>query len=57
MNQSTPPPFFKNTHPQRLKEMKEATLARAKARGGGNQAEKDRLRQDREMQRRIAAAQ
>lgn len=32
-------------------------MARAKARGGGNQAEKDRARQDREMQRRIAAAQ
>lgn len=42
---------------QRLKEMREATLARAKKRSGGNQAEQDRMRQDREMQRRIAAAQ
>jgi hypothetical protein len=43
--------------PQRLKEMKEANRERAKRRGGGNQAEQDRARQEREMQRRIAAAQ
>ena len=40
-----------------LSERMEANRERAKQRSGGNTAEKDRARQEREMQRRIAAGQ
>ncbi len=57
MEQDIRPLLTRIPNTQRLREMKEANRERAKQRSGGNTAEKDRARQEREMQRRIAAAQ
>lgn len=39
-----------------MKETMEADRARRAGKGGGSQADKDRLRQEKEMQKRIEAA-